>query len=400
MPLSELFDIRQGKSLSPKHREGKNPKPFLRTANVYWGRIDLKTVDTMDFTENEVEQFRLKAGDLLVCEGGDIGRTALWNGGLDDCCYQNHLHRLRPTREDVYPNFYAFWMQAAYQVLNLYGGYGNKTTIPNLSQARLKTFGLPLPPFPEQRTIAAILSKIQQAIETQEKIIERTKELKKSLMAKLFTEGLHGEELKETEIGLMPRSWEVVKLGDLFKLSSGSTRPSDLAETLSEKHPYPVYGGNGILGYSQSYFMTEPTLILGRVGVYCGNAYVTNGKCWISDNALYTKAILSEFDLLYMCEFLRFYDLNRFRHMGGQPLITQGIVHERQVPMPSFSEQAEIARALSTVSCKISTAENKKLKLQHVFKSMLHQLMTGQIRVNNIELPFIGERTGAAHVQA
>ncbi len=245
---------------------------------------------------------------------------------------------------------------------------------------------LPLPSLSEQRAIAAILYKIQQAVEVQEKIIERTKELKKSLMAKLFTEGLHGEELKETEIGLMPKSWEVVRLGDLFKLSSGDTRPKDLSNTVSETHQYPVYGGNGILGYSQRYFISEPTLVLGRVGVYCGNAYVSEGKCWISDNALYTKEILHDFNLLYLCEFLRFYDLNRFRHMGGQPLITQGIVHQQRIPIPPMSEQAEIAKILSTVSEKISTAENKMLKLQQLFKSMLHQLMTGKIRVNNIKI--------------
>jgi type I restriction enzyme S subunit len=94
------------------------------------------------------------------------------------------------------------------QLLNeRYGG-----AQPNISQTIVKNLQVPLPPLPEQKKIATILSKIQQAIEVQEEIIERTKELKKALMAKLFTEGLYGEELKETEIGLMPKSWEVIEL--------------------------------------------------------------------------------------------------------------------------------------------------------------------------------------------
>jgi len=72
---------------------------------------------------------------------------------------------------------------------------------------------IPLPPLPEQRKIARVLDKIQQAIELQDRIIEQAKNLKKSLMQKLFTEGFYGEEQKETEIGLIPKSWEVVRLG-------------------------------------------------------------------------------------------------------------------------------------------------------------------------------------------
>ena len=78
--LGDLFEIQQGKALSPKHREGKSPHRFLRTSNVLWGRIDLSTLDEMDFTDKELVRLSLIPGDLLVCEGGEIGRTALWRG--------------------------------------------------------------------------------------------------------------------------------------------------------------------------------------------------------------------------------------------------------------------------------------------------------------------------------
>ena len=164
--LGDLFEIKQGKALSPQHRRGISPRLFLRTANVFWGRLDLANLDSMDFTDSEVSQLRLMPNDLLVCEGGDIGRTAIWRGELDVCCYQNHLHRLRAVRDVFYPLFYMYWMQAAYLLFGLYGGTGNKTTIPNLSQSRLKSFVLPLPPLPEQQQIASILSAVDQKIET------------------------------------------------------------------------------------------------------------------------------------------------------------------------------------------------------------------------------------------
>ena len=125
--LSEIFTIQQGKALSKKCRTGKCSYPFLRTANILWGRLDLSSLDEMDFTEQEKEKYRLIPGDLLVCEGGDIGRTSIWRGELQNCYYQNHIHRLRAKSGDIIPEFFMFWMQAAIKIFRLYQGEGNIT---------------------------------------------------------------------------------------------------------------------------------------------------------------------------------------------------------------------------------------------------------------------------------
>ena len=214
--LGGIFNIQQGKSLSPKSRGGISPRPFLRTANVLWGRVDLSEVDQMDFSEAEVAKLALELDDLLVCEGGDIGRTAIWEKQIPLCLYQNHLHRLRANRTNIVPRFYMYWMQAALTLLGLYEGAGNRTTIPNLSRSRLSSFLVPVPSRVEQETIVIVLQKLQQAIVRQEEIIAKTKELKRSLMHRLFTYGLREETLKETEIGLIPKSWAVVSLENVF----------------------------------------------------------------------------------------------------------------------------------------------------------------------------------------
>src|SRR5581483_10232153 len=103
--IGELFAIQQGASLSPKRRKGDSPRPFLRTANVFWSYLDLSKVDSMDFTDTEVEKLALRPHDLLVCEGGDIGRTAIWRGEIENCCYQNHLHRLRARDSNIESEF-------------------------------------------------------------------------------------------------------------------------------------------------------------------------------------------------------------------------------------------------------------------------------------------------------
>ncbi|HFD38424.1 MAG TPA: restriction endonuclease subunit S, partial [Anaerolineae bacterium] len=109
LPLGEVYEIQQGKAVSKKHRRGKKPSPFLRTSNVYWGRLEMSQLDEMDFTDKERDKLRLRKGDLLVCEGGEIGRTAIWNGELEDCYYQNHIFRVRSVTENVVPLFHMYW---------------------------------------------------------------------------------------------------------------------------------------------------------------------------------------------------------------------------------------------------------------------------------------------------
>lgn len=160
--IGDIFDIQQGKALSVVARTATERFPFLRTANVLWGQLDLTTVDAMGMSEAERKLLKLEPGDLLVCEGGEIGRTAVWNGELTDCYHQNHIHRLRPRRE-ADPEFYQYWLQYAFTMTDLYEGAGTKTTIANLSQGRLSNLLIPAPPREEQRWIARILSTIRDA---------------------------------------------------------------------------------------------------------------------------------------------------------------------------------------------------------------------------------------------
>ena len=173
----------------------------------------------MDIPEKERKALSLKKEDLLVCEGGDIGRTAIWNEELEECYYQNHIHRLRAKEKNVFPLFYMYWMDVAIRKLNIYGTFGNRTTIPNLPGKRLLKFKIPHPPLPEQEKIAGILSQIQEAIEVQDKLIETAKKLKQSAMKQLFTYGVKGKKTKQTEIGEIPVDWNVDSVNNIYIFS-------------------------------------------------------------------------------------------------------------------------------------------------------------------------------------
>jgi type I restriction enzyme S subunit len=130
---------------------------------------------------------------------------------------------LRPRDGRILSEFINYWLRFSFDLQNLYGVAGASSTIAHLPEVQLKSLPIPVPPVSEQRKIAAVLGLVQRAIEQQERLIALTTELKKALLHKLFTEGLRGEPQKQTEIGPVPKSWEVMRLGSLAKVGNGST---------------------------------------------------------------------------------------------------------------------------------------------------------------------------------
>ena len=207
VPISELFDLQQGQSVSAARRDGDNMIPFLRTVNVLWGRLDLSRLDTMHFTCISVGKLRLRAGDLLLCEGGEIGRTAIWNGEIETCCCQNHVHRLRARPQTpVCPQFYSYWMQTAFLQRDAYKGCGNRTTIPNLSSSAVKAFAVPFPLLTEQKDIAEVLTACDQKIAALEAESALHNELFRALLEELMSGRISTLPLLENENATIPAS--------------------------------------------------------------------------------------------------------------------------------------------------------------------------------------------------
>ena len=215
--------------MSASNRSGGDKTLFLRTSNVLWDEIDLSSVDEMSIPEQELPAKLLRRGDLLVCEGGEIGRAAIWNGEVETMSFQNHLHRLRPIAEEVEPRFYVYSLQSAFTQLGIFEGMGNKTTIPNFSRSRLAVLHVPQPMLDEQQAIAAVLARVRDAIKTHDQSIAFAIDLKRATVRLLFTRGLRGEPQKETEIDPIPESWELELIGDVFHITQGISLKRNLA---------------------------------------------------------------------------------------------------------------------------------------------------------------------------
>ena len=164
--LGELFSHNTGKALNSSNKEGIF-KDYLTTSNVYWNKFDFTVIKQMPFKEGELDKCTVTKGDLLVCEGGDIGRSAIWNFDYD-ICIQNHIHRLRPKIDLCVPFYY--YTFACLKENNLIGGKG--IGLLGLSSNALHKIELPLPPLAEQQRIVqkieelfSVLDNIQKAIE-------------------------------------------------------------------------------------------------------------------------------------------------------------------------------------------------------------------------------------------
>lgn len=186
--LKNLFSVQLGKMLSPKAKKGDSSFPYLANYNVQWDSIDLEKVQEMDFSEKEREKFALIPGDILVCEGGEVGRSAIWHGEIEDCYYQKALHRLRPISNLSSDVMLQFMMWADRK--GLFKALTGHSTIAHLTAIKLKEMDIPVPSDKEQALVELFFRKIQSARHTVSEQIAKTTELKKSLSCSLLTNGV------------------------------------------------------------------------------------------------------------------------------------------------------------------------------------------------------------------
>jgi type I restriction enzyme S subunit len=326
-----------------------------------------------------------KTGSVLISVRAPVGDV---NIADMDYCIGRGLASISFKNEYGY-NEYLFYCLQFLKPLLEKEGYGS--TFKAINKEVLTKFQIPLPPLEEQKAIAGILSTVQSAIEKTEKVINALKNLKKSMMKHLFTYGPVAEEkaekveLKETEIGLIPKHWEVVRLGEVVEIYDNKRVPLSENVRKNMKGIYPYCGANGIIDYINDYiFDGEYVLVAedgGRYGKFENTAYIMNGKFWVNNHAHILQAKDGISINTFILHWFIYADISQYVAGTTRQKLTLSVLKSIPLPLPPLEEQQKIAQILQSIDQRIEKEEKYKNALQNLFKSLLHNLMTGKIRV-------------------
>jgi len=257
----------------------------------------------------------------------------------------------------------------------------------------LRKFLIKIPPLEEQKRIAHILSKIENAIKIQDRIINSLQELKKSMMHKLFTEGIGHTEFKDTEIGRIPKDWEIISASKIATYYNGYPfKPSQW-----KNHGLPIIriqnltNSSDIIHYfegtlNKRYQIDKGDLLLSWSATL--NVYIWKGPTAYLNQHIF-KVVPNKIVDKYYLYFSLLMVINKFKgqtHGSTMKHFVKSALSDVVIPIPPLEEQKRIADILSTIDNKISIEEDRKKYFEALFKTMLNKLMTGQIRVKNLEM--------------
>lgn len=184
--FSEVAASRLGKMLDKRKQTGLWQRKYLANANVQWFSFDLQNLNQMDFDEADQKEFELHDGDLLVCEGGEIGRCAIWRGELSDCYFQKAIHRVRCNTEMLLPEYLGHSFYYHSQKNGFSDVVSSKSTIAHLPGDKLKAMRIIVPPMEIQKRFVAFLEQSDKSKFAAQQALKEVTDAQKALMKKIF----------------------------------------------------------------------------------------------------------------------------------------------------------------------------------------------------------------------
>ena len=387
--------------------------------NVHYGAIhttykeqilDFEKYDVPRITDDSKlpreDQFLID-GDLVIVDASED-----W-GGMGECVELKntvgkkvigglHTYAVR-DKVNAFARGFTGYIFKNTIVRNKLASYANVSKVYGITKGNISNIPLVIPPLPEQQKIAAILSTVDEQISTTEQIIEKSKELKKGLMQKLFSEGIGHTEFKDTKIGRIPKDWDLEKLNDnVLKVGSGVTPKGGSSVYLKEGIPLirsqnVLYGKLQLNGVAcidvpqykkmkNSQLQENDVLLnisgasIGRSGVVSKNilpANVNQHVCIIRTTERINASYLSS----YLISNGGQNQIFRLQAGGNREGLNFQHIRSFKIPLPSVSEQQKIATILSEADAKIEKEQTQKAKLDQLKKGLMQQLLTGKKRV-------------------
>lgn len=340
---------------------------------------------------------------MLIWDGSNAGEVFVGK----DAVLASTMALIKPDESVVDPGFCYFFLKTAFGELN---GGTTGSTIPHVSKLTLTALQMPVLPLDEQRLISGLLFKMEEAIAIQVQFAGTAQELKRAAMRELFTRGLRGEAQKDTEIGLVPESWEVQQLGDIAEIVYGAqaavanaTDPSIGTLILTNVN----LDLEGHINLEKRRYYKIPDAHRERLSLKKGDV-LFNWRSGSADHVGKTVYFDLDGEFTYSSFILRFRPhksvTSKFLFRWLTQLRVNGFFTSQRnvssinsvynaslsatIPIwfPKQEEQREIVSILDALDRKIALHRQKRAVLEELFQSLLHKLMTGAIRVADLDL--------------
>ena len=352
---------------------GKTPQKsdsgvFLVTAkNVRLGYIDYESSKEYipnDTYEEVMRRGKPLIGDVLITTEAPFGNVASIN--REDIALAQRIIKLR-GKENVIQNYYLKFYLLSNVFQKELDEKATGGTVKGIKGSILHKMKLNFPCFHEQTKIADFLTAIDDRISQLSQKCDGLAQYKKGVMQKIFSQELRFKDEK----GRAFPAWDEKRLGDMcstFKSGQGIT-----SKDISESGKYPVYGGNGLRGYTDSYTHDGHYLLIGRQGALCGNINESRGRAYLSEHAIAVQCN-DENDTNWLSYMLILLNLNQFSESSAQPGLSVNRLIKIKLMRPNKKEQEKIAGFLSAVDEKISQAQAQLAALKQYKQGLLQQM--------------------------
>jgi len=336
---------------------GDEELPYLGLEHIEEAKLRLNGVGSSnDVASNK---YRFKAGDILFGKLRPYFRKVV-KPSFDGICSTDIWVINATEKSDINFLFYFFANQ---ELIDLSYSSSSGTRMPRADWKFLSQTIWEIPPIKEQKAIAEVLSSLDDKIDLLHRQNKTLEEMAQTLFRQWFIEEAKDE-------------WEEVTIGDIAILKSGKSRPKDNDEI----NFIPIYGGNGILGYTNQSNAEDESIIIGRVGAYCGSLYLENKPIWVSDNALLAKG-KDEIYTKFLFYTLKNNELNSMAEGSSHPLLTQGLIKSIPLLLPPKDKLLEFNFQVNIWYEKINFNKEQIKTLENMRDTLLPKLMSGEARI-------------------
>jgi type I restriction enzyme S subunit len=408
------YEITLGKMLQKEAKlyEGEL-KPYLKAINIQLGGVSLDTIEEMWFSKAELKSLRLVSGDVLVSEGGDVGRAAIWKNELPECYIQNAVHRIRP-RTNKSSRYFYYWI-GMLKDSDFINTLCNKATIAHYTVDKVESSPLFIPLYDEAEKIAQFLdhetAKIDTLIEKQQRLIELLKEKRQAVISHAVTKGLNpNAPMKESGVewlGDVPEGWEVSKIGHCaFVTKLTGFEYTNLWETSEDGEIIALRGFNvqerylelhqtERISFDLSKKLVRSKLSKGDIVFPCtgtiGNAALieSDNKFHINQNVakISFENVSPKFAIYWLTSSFVRKLIERNNMSGMQPVVLIGDIRKLPIPRMSFEEQNLITEYLDSELDKfnkiIDHAQQAVNLIQERRTALISAAVTGKIDVRD-----------------